>query len=85
METLDRVRRIVAENSGLDESTDVSAPDTNLWDAGMDSARSVRIMIAVEDEFDVEMPDELLTRETFSSIRALAEAVLSITGEQEAG
>ncbi|MFI2314365.1 phosphopantetheine-binding protein [Streptomyces sp. CB00072] len=49
--------------------------DTDLWEAGMDSLSSVTVVVAVEEEYDVVFPDELLTREVFSSAAAIAAAV----------
>ncbi|WP_331735939.1 phosphopantetheine-binding protein (plasmid) [Streptomyces anulatus] len=53
--------------------------DTDLWAAGMDSLSSVAVIVAVEEECDVEFPDELLTREVFSSAASIAAAVRSLT------
>ncbi|MFX4290856.1 acyl carrier protein [Streptomyces bohaiensis] len=73
--TEDRVRQVLL--SVLGDSVDVSlvGPDTDLWSMGLDSLRSVRLMVALEDEFAIEFPDELLTRETFSSVRRMSDAV----------
>lgn len=53
--------------------------DTNLWDAGMDSLSNIAVMAAVEQTYDVEFPDELLTREVFSSVRTIANAIRSLS------
>ncbi|UZI32370.1 phosphopantetheine-binding protein [Streptomyces sp. VB1] len=52
--------------------------DTDLWRAGMDSLSSVSVIVAVEEEYDVEFPDELLTREVFSTAAAIAAAVRTL-------
>ncbi|MFC8702968.1 phosphopantetheine-binding protein [Streptomyces anulatus] len=52
--------------------------ETDLWDSGMDSLSSVSVIVAVEEEYDVEFPDELLTREVFSSAAAIAAAVRTL-------
>jgi acyl carrier protein len=72
----DRIRKVVQEHGRL--STDLSrVPDgASLYDAGMTSHASVNVMLALEDEFDVEFPDEMLTRSAFesdASIRAALE------------
>ncbi len=63
-----------------DHAPDISAgrtlsAETDLWEAGMDSLSSVTVVVAVEEEYDVEFPDEMLTREVFSSAAAIATAV----------
>lgn len=55
--------------------------DADLWSAGMDSLSSVAVIVAVEEQFGVEFPDELLTREVFSSAAAIAEAVRNMVGQ----
>jgi acyl carrier protein len=41
-------------------------------------------MLAVEDTFDTEFPDEMLTRASFESIGAIASAVARLTGDAAA-
>jgi acyl carrier protein len=41
-------------------------------------------MLAVEDEFNIEIPDRMLTRRLFSSIDALAAAVTELQQAQAA-
>jgi len=41
----------------------------------MSSFASVNVMLALEDRFEIEFPDELLTRSAFESIAALRSAV----------
>jgi acyl carrier protein len=51
------------------------ADNSDLYDAGLTSLITVNLLLAIEDHFDVEFPDELLSRKTFQSIDALAHAV----------
>jgi acyl carrier protein len=44
----------------------------------MTSHASVNVMLALEGEFDVEFPDEMLNRSAFSSIQAICQAVAAI-------
>ncbi|MBE7324650.1 hypothetical protein IEQ44_08290 [Nocardioides sp. Y6] len=53
--------------------------DGDLWAAGMDSLTSVQLLLVLEEKFQVELPDEALTFETFRSIRTLS-AVLESNG-----
>ncbi len=55
------------------------AAGADLYAHGMTSHASVNVMLAVEDAFEIEFPDELLTKETFSTIAAIADAVDSLT------
>jgi acyl carrier protein len=42
------------------------------------------LMLALEEEFDVEFPDSLLRRRTFSSVEAIVEALTGIGAKKEA-
>ncbi len=55
--------------------------DANLYEAGLTSFASVQLMLAIEEEFDIEFPETMLTRRTFSSIAGIAGAVCEITRE----
>jgi acyl carrier protein len=76
-----RVRQVVIEAAGIHNAAELL--DTqDLWDAGMDSLSSVNLMVQLEDAFGVQLPDELLTREVFSSIASIAEALESMAADQ---
>ena len=76
-----RVRAVLAQHARL--SGDVSTMDAqaDLYQAGMTSHASVNVMLALEGEFDVEFPDEMLNRSAFASIQAICRAVASIGGQ----
>lgn len=66
----------------LDILADVPTLDSmmDLYDAGMTSHASVRFMLALEDAFDLEFPDDMLKRETFASIAVISDAVHGLLG-----
>ena len=49
--------------------------DADLYAAGMTSHAIVNVMLAVEDAFDIEFPDALLTKSTFCSIGTISAAI----------
>lgn len=75
----EQIRDILARHGGL--SVDVAALDdgADLYEAGMTSFASVDLMLGLEEAFDIEFPDALLTRKTFASIKAIAEAVTKLS------
>ncbi|MBT1191161.1 acyl carrier protein [Rhodococcoides kroppenstedtii] len=75
---VDRIRQILATHGKLPVAVDAVADDDDLYDAGLTSHASVNVMIALEDEFDVEFPDELLQKATFASITAIADALSTL-------
>ena len=78
MSSLDTVRRVLDTHAKLKVPAATLAPDADLYAAGMTSHASVNVMLAVEDAFDIEFPDELLTKSTFCSIGAISAAVESL-------
>lgn len=78
----DRVRSIVGPMNLIPVSIDGLSDDDNLFDAGMTSFGSVQLMLAIEDEFDIEFPNSLLTRKTFATLGGLTAAVEQLVGEK---
>lgn len=52
-----RVKKIVAEQLGVNEA-DVKIESAFVDDLGADSLDTVELVMALEDEFDTEIPDE---------------------------
>ena len=58
METFDKVKEIVVEQLGVDAS-EVNIDSTFIDDLGADSLDIVELIMAFEEEFNVEIPDEV--------------------------
>jgi acyl carrier protein len=69
------LRYILSESACLDVPANTLAEDTDLYSVGLSSLATVHLMLAIEDEFGVEFPDRMLTRQLFSSINSLAAAI----------
>jgi acyl carrier protein len=54
-------------------------PHRSLSEAGLKSLDLVTLMLAVEVEFEVEIPQEEMTPENFRSIAAIRELIASLT------
>jgi acyl carrier protein len=73
-----RIRRILVEHGRLAVDAATLDDGADLYQAGMTSHASVTVMLALEGEFDLEFPDQLLSREVFQSIAAIRDAVSSL-------
>jgi len=71
----DEIRKIIAEHARLTLDASTLALEDDLYQAGMTSHASVNVMLALEDRFDVEFPDQMLKRSVFESIAAIARAL----------
>jgi len=81
---IDDIRRIIKEQGRMPVDVDSLAPETDLFEAGMSSHASVNVMLALEDEFDIEFPDRMLKRSVFESIAAIAAALEELNQEEAA-
>ncbi|HCL90336.1 MAG TPA: acyl carrier protein [Candidatus Atribacteria bacterium] len=57
METMDRIKKIIADQLGVDESK-ITEDSSFIDDLGADSLDIVELIMAFEEEFDIEIPDE---------------------------
>ena len=58
MNTYDKVKAIVVEQLGVDEA-EVTIDSTFIDDLGADSLDIVELIMAFEEEFNVEIPDDV--------------------------
>ena len=49
--------------------------DSNLYEAGLDSMALMQLLILVEEEYGVSIPERDLTRQNFSTTRHLAQLI----------
>lgn len=77
----EEIRRIIAEHGRLSVDVGELTPDSDLYHAGMTSHASVNVMLALEDHFDIEFPDRMLTRSVFESISAIERALEELCAE----
>jgi acyl carrier protein len=47
----------------------------DLYELGLTSHASVDVMLALEEEFDIEFPDEVLKKSTFESVHNIAQVI----------
>jgi acyl carrier protein len=72
---LAQIRRVLDQYAGLSEDANTLDDHADLYVAGMSSHASVDVMIELEDTFDIEFPPQMLNRDLFESIAAIADAV----------
>jgi acyl carrier protein len=77
----DAVREIVREHGRLAVDVDTLSDEASLYEAGMTSHASVNVMLALEDTFDVEFPDEMLKRSVFETVANIAGALRALDVE----
>ncbi len=76
---IETIRRLVKENGKLHTPVDTLSNADNLYEAGLTPFAAIRVMLALEEAFDVEFPPELLRRQNFSSVEAIVETLSKAT------
>lgn len=74
------VREVLAKHGRLTVDVQTLDEDCDLYGVGLTSLATVGIMLALEDRFEVEFPESMLSRGTFRSIASISEAVTNLAG-----
>lgn len=72
------VREVLEAHGRLPVSAQSLEETDDLFENGLTSHASVNVMLALEDVYDFEFPDELLVKSTFESIAAIRDALTSL-------
>jgi acyl carrier protein len=74
-----RIRAVLAAHGRLGTDAMQLGEGDDLYAAGLTSLASVNVMLALEAEFDIEFPDNMLNRSVFSSVGTIEAAVRKIS------
>jgi acyl carrier protein len=78
----EQIRRVLADHARLAVDPASLTDHADLYAAGMTSHASVNVMLALEDAFDLEFPDQMLKRDVFESVDRIAAAVAELRGTE---
>jgi len=76
----EEIRLIINDHARLPVAAGTLDANANLYQAGMTSHASVKVMLALEDHFDIEFPDQMLNPTVFESIASIQAAVTELGG-----
>ncbi len=71
----DQIREVLAAHGRMAVDPNEVDDQADLYDLGLTSHASVDVMLALEDAFDIEFPDEVLKNSTFASIHNIEQVV----------
>jgi acyl carrier protein len=71
----DQIREVLAAHGRMAVDAHTVDGQADLYELGLTSHASVNVMLALEDEFGVEFPDEVLKKSTFASVRNIEQVV----------
>jgi acyl carrier protein len=75
-----RVRSVLSQHAKLSVDAASIAEDADLYAFGLSSFATVQLMLALEDEFDIELPEKMLNRRSFESVAAINAMVITVSG-----
>ena len=71
----DSIRDTLRQHARLSIDIDALSDEADLYQAGMTSHATVNVMLALEQAFDIEFPDQMLRRSVFESIASMHAAL----------
>jgi D-alanine--poly(phosphoribitol) ligase subunit 2 len=77
MVSAQEIRTILARHGSLARSINRLSDSDCLFDNGLDSFGAVQVMMDLEEHFEVEFQEHLLSREVFSTVRNILTFVSS--------
>ena len=72
------IRDVLRQHGKLAVDAETITTDADLFEAGLTSHASVNVMLALEDAYEVEFPDEALKKTTFASIDNLSAVIAQL-------
>lgn len=75
-DTQEKILEIIKENLGMQISNEITL-STNLSNAGIDSIASIKMIVALESEFEFEFDDEMILISKYPTIKSLIDYVES--------
>lgn len=80
----DIIRELLNEHGRLSVPAATLADADDLYAAGLTSFAAVQFMLALEERFDVEFPDRMLNRKSWSSIDMIASCLTELQPQKSA-
>jgi acyl carrier protein len=74
----DQIRDVLATHGRMAIDPREIDDQADLYELGLTSHASVDVMLALEEEFDIEFPDEVLKKSTFETVHNIAQVIESL-------
>jgi len=72
---VETIRELLKAHAGLSVEVNNVGVNEDLYKYGLTSFATVQLMLAIEEMFDVQLPEDMLNPRTFSSIDAISHAI----------
>ncbi|MEM7698762.1 MAG: phosphopantetheine-binding protein [Verrucomicrobiota bacterium] len=74
-ETLGAIEAVVRPHLKFLKAEDDLGIEQNLGEVGLDSMASIDLLLDLEERFDVSIPDDLITENSFTSLAEIAKLI----------
>lgn len=81
---IDLVRQAIDKHGRLPQPARNLSENADLYELGLTSFAAVRIMLALEDAFNVQFPEHMLRRRNFATIGAIVACVSELVERKAA-
>jgi acyl carrier protein len=78
----EKIRAVVGSYGGLSVAVEGVEPNDDLYGLGMTSAATLNVMLALEEAFDIEFPEDLLERAIFESLSTMGTAISGLVDQR---
>ena len=75
-----QIRDVLAAHGRMAVDPHQVDDQADLYELGLTSHASVDVMLALEDEFEIEFPETMLRKSTFESVAAIRKALDELIG-----
>lgn len=76
----EQIRQVLTDSGRLAVPTSSLDSEADLFSVGLDSLAIVNVLMSLEERFEIELPDEFLSRRSFSNIATIEEIITSLVG-----
>lgn len=75
---IETLRQIIDKHGRLPVAAATLSSGQDLYSAGLTSFAAVQLMLALEETFDIEFPERMLNRRSFSTIDSIAACIAEL-------
>jgi acyl carrier protein len=79
---IETIERLIDEEAKLFMPARDVTPRANLYRLGLTPYTAIRLLLAIEREFDVEFPRRLLNKDSMASIESISLCLRHVLGEE---
>ena len=79
---IETIQRLIDEKGKLSTPARDLAPGSDLYRTGLTPFTAIQLMLALEKEFEVEFPKQMLNRQSMSSINAIRSCICELQERQ---